>query len=465
MPGPYINATGADGTSGQSLSALSGIQFWNQARPATMTASASIPPVLNVGQWVVVTMTVTNQGGTPALGNLGGVAPSVSAIPPGSVTQIGGISPAGPQTITGGAAQTFSWTLSVNGGGPIAFTFSAGGTTCGTEFLEAVVVKTVTVQTPARLAGRLAVALEPVTLGEPFTLVLSITNLGQEALTAVRLAGLGQPVIVPANAAVILSGSGGPVALTGGASTVFTWAISPHELGPVTFSATVLGIAVNTGATVMVFAAFTTTIYPLNSLILAIDSLVASPQGVPAGDPITVVLTVRNPSPAAYADVVPALLGASGDGGVTFTGGPSPASSAIPSGGTATFTWTWRAETEGTVRWTASATAVGGGVLATEVQSNEVLIYKFRGDLLVYPNPFNREQATGGTVKFAGLKTGGALRLYTTRGLLVWEGVGDGAGHARWDGRNREQEAVAPGVYLWAAETARGKARGSLIVE
>jgi len=89
----------------------------------------------------------------------------------------------------------------------------------------------------------------------------------------------------------------------------------------------------------------------------------------------------------------------------------------------------------------------------------------YTGPVRVYPNPFRRSEALRGTVKFEGIRAGGILRIYTVRGLLVWERAQTSDGVMEWDGRTGEGRSVVPGVYLWVVERARNRERGKLVVE
>ncbi len=91
--------------------------------------------------------------------------------------------------------------------------------------------------------------------------------------------------------------------------------------------------------------------------------------------------------------------------------------------------------------------------------------YPYQGSLRVFPNPFNRSQAVRGTVKFEGLDLGSKVRIYTTRGLLVWEGIVEQPYILEWNGCNAAGKPVAPGTYLWVAESGDSKQRGTLVVE
>ena len=89
----------------------------------------------------------------------------------------------------------------------------------------------------------------------------------------------------------------------------------------------------------------------------------------------------------------------------------------------------------------------------------------YQGRVRVYPNPFSPATAVRGTVKFEGLPAGSKVRVYTPRGLRVWEGKVVTPYLVEWDGKSESGKPVAPGVYQWVADGEEGKERGSLIIE
>ncbi len=89
----------------------------------------------------------------------------------------------------------------------------------------------------------------------------------------------------------------------------------------------------------------------------------------------------------------------------------------------------------------------------------------YKGPLRVFPNPFSREKSTRGTVKFEGLDLGAAVRIYTVRGLKVWEGAVEIPYILEWDGRSESGNPVAPGTYIWVAEFKDSRQQGTLVVE
>ncbi len=91
--------------------------------------------------------------------------------------------------------------------------------------------------------------------------------------------------------------------------------------------------------------------------------------------------------------------------------------------------------------------------------------YPFQGTLRVFPNPYIRSRAVRGTVKFEGLDLGSRVRVYTVRGLLVWEGTVEQPYILEWNGSNAAGKPATPGTYLWVAESGDSKQRGTLVVE
>jgi hypothetical protein len=84
----------------------------------------------------------------------------------------------------------------------------------------------------------------------------------------------------------------------------------------------------------------------------------------------------------------------------------------------------------------------------------------------IYPVPFSSDTAVRGTLKFDGLPSGSTVRIYTTRGLRVWEGEVAAQHLVEWNGRNEAGQRVAPGVYLWVVEEPdHTKHRGQLLVQ
>ncbi len=111
--------------------------------------------------------------------------------------------------------------------------------------------------------------------------------------------------------------------------------------------------------------------------------------------------------------------------------------------------------------WTESETGIARAAAAA---MTAVLLQKEALELRIFPNPFERRSAVRGTVKFQGILHGSILRIYTVRGLKVWEGSVNEGYTVEWDGTGESGQPVAPGTYIWIVESADIKQKGTLIV-
>jgi len=202
-----------------------------------------------------------------------------------------------------------------------------------------------------------------------------------------------------------------------------------------------------------------------------LNAALTSPASLLIGASSPVVLSLANTGATTAYDVRPSLA-FSGAGVLRITGGPSPASlAALAPGDPKAVTWEVTARSPGMVDLTATGShtrACDGLLRAASVQAS-LSVGGFRPGICetptAYPNPFNRARASGGTLKFCGVKPGTVVRITDVTGLVVWRGTADPSGQVQWDGRNRSGKLVAFGVYVWLAEGASGAERGKLIVE
>jgi len=116
---------------------------------------------------------------------------------------------------------------------------------------------------------------------------------------------------------------------------------------------------------------------------VGVAALRASLQAVPAlvvtGMTINVTLNVTNVGLNPALNVTPSTLGLSGTGSASLLSGPAPASlAALLPGESASFSWTYRADTAGQVRWTGFVSGTdsqtGQGVQSPPTTSNTVTI-------------------------------------------------------------------------------------------
>ena len=83
------------------------------------------------------------------------------------------------------------------------------------------------------------------------------------------------------------------------------------------------------------------------------------------------------------------------------------------------------------------------------------------GNVKVWPNPFVPK--SGSPVRFVNLDTDATLKIYTLSGKLVSKL--DGVGEITWDGKNTNQESIAPGLYIYVLSDNQGnKKSGKLAI-
>jgi hypothetical protein len=209
-------------------------------QPAVLSATASIPSSASVGQWVTVTLTVTNTGGQNAVA----IRPSAS-VTVALTRTVSGPSPAGPITIPPGNSQTFSWTYSISGRGTIQFTLSAEGTTCAGRKVFGRSTGILAAKSPAKLAIlSFVMAPSAIRLQGPFSGSLVVKNTGeaQATLTGYSLTTTGLALPVG-------SDSLPNIPLLGGASLTVSWTFTTwgSSCGSALAQASVDGIDVNSG--------------------------------------------------------------------------------------------------------------------------------------------------------------------------------------------------------------------------
>lgn len=335
------------------------------------------------------------------------------------------------------------------------------------------------IQSPPNLVADIVPVPPLVEVGQNLHVFMTITNTGQA--TAEDVSG---PFHVAATPAVVTGGNwdacispkGCPYPFpyinylqNGGSTTWEWWPFTATATGIACFTGGIVYADANVGpsptSTLAVSSSQCVQVLAPGSLGLVVTTVSASPQGVFVGDAITVTVTVQNTGTVSLWAVAPTITGLQGSGQATAVSGPSPGGATLAAGQSATYTFTYRASQPGSVSFNVTASGAQGSVYAAALTSNSVTISAALVHVTVYPNPYRSSSAVRGTAKFVGLSQGMTARLYTVRGLEVWKGTSDGSGRAEWDGRNERGEAAAPGTYLWIAEGAGRKERGTLIVE
>lgn len=341
-----LTVTGADANSGLPL--VAGPLTAGPAAigaPSGLAAAASAPALAPVGSWVTVTLTVTNTGA----GDAAGVTAQSAVAPGGSLlSAVGGVSPAGPQPLAAGTAQTFAWTWSVSGWGAAVFTLTAtGADACGTARVSATIA--VLLGTPAALvAGLVAAFPDPVCTGGALRVVVSVTNTGQVPALDVRGA---TPYV--AGAAVLVAAPAWIPVLAGGASAHLTWTYSPTAAGPLVVTTTVTGLDARDGSVPVAGPVATPVITATAAAALAAQA--AAPPSAIIGHWVTVTLTVTNTGGQDAVNVVPAASPIPAAAASPISG-PAPAGPlTIPAGGVQTFAWTFSVSGSGPIVFSLSA--------------------------------------------------------------------------------------------------------------
>ncbi|MEK7474451.1 MAG: SBBP repeat-containing protein, partial [Candidatus Coatesbacteria bacterium] len=380
FPGAVTFSTtvsGWDETSGRAISG--GLKVSNpvaiQAPVALEASMAATASVLCLGDRTIVSLTVTNSG-TAAAAEVAAVLPLVQD-GGGGLTLVAGPWPGMPVALPGGASALFTWTFTGSSTGPVTFSTTVAGidvNTGVTIYSGVALPAPVSVVTQGALVAE-AAAPPTVTLGQVFTVSLTVTNTGGAVVN-----NLTATVFVGPGAARVIRKSGplpaGPVSVAGGGAQTFVWTYSATATGAVTFTATAAGTTC--GATVVKASGGAATTVQTPPLLSA--RLRAAPWSVSSGGPVVLTLTVTNNGEATAAGLgfLPFVFGGTG-GTATWADGPFPAVPVDLAGGAAlTFTWTFTANIPGIVTWTTTVTAADGNagwpVISNAAGSNTVLV-------------------------------------------------------------------------------------------
>ena len=321
--------------------------------PAILAASLAVSrATCNTGQDFLVMLTVTNTGGAVAAGVTVAGAPVRSG--PGNATA--GATPAGLPVVLGiGASATFTWTYTGSAAGAVWYTMTVGGT----DTLLGVPVAAppavsgpVVIQTPAALVARTTVTTAATCVGQPFLVMVTVTNTGGAtadlaAAPLLETGGASTPAAGPSPAV--------PLSLAGGMTVTFTWTYAGSAGGASIFTVTVAGTDANAGTAVSAgpAAAGPVSVTPPGALVAA----VSAPSSVTVGQTIQVVLTATNSGIAAVTGVVPAVAIGPGGAQVVPAGGPIPAGPvSLATGVGQSFTWLYLVTGAGPVAFSATAT-------------------------------------------------------------------------------------------------------------
>ncbi|MEK7476764.1 MAG: FlgD immunoglobulin-like domain containing protein [Candidatus Coatesbacteria bacterium] len=266
--------------------------------PGTLAAAAASPAEVSTGQAFLVTLTVTNTGGTPITALVPDVAVGPGA---GLVTVPVAPVPATVATLAPGASVTFAWTFTATGAGAVGLSATATGAVCGSATIQAAAGAALTVETAASLSAAVAAFPSPVCAGSPFLVTVTVTNTGGADATGVAAAA---PSVSGAGSAAPAAGPSPamPVTLAGGAALTFTWSFTAGAGGDIVLTATATGFDANSGAGRSSGPAVPAALIVGSVPVLSV-SKTQTPAAPVAGGPVNYTIVVTNTGAATVTSV------------------------------------------------------------------------------------------------------------------------------------------------------------------
>jgi len=418
-------ATGFDTGLGGSLAAASSATLLI-APIAVLTASLLMPSASStvlVGQWLTVSLTVTNVGALEARD----LVPTVNYWPPGALELQSG--PAGSLDLAVGSSTVLTWTYSVSGHGVLLYTATVSGDNGAGGVVAAGASGSCMLARPAVLTCNLSVSPGSAAAGQMVTVRVTVTNTGDMPLTGVYVYSPPLTAIVTDSVTLTLASGPvpvGPLLVHGQSATAFTWTYSTSGQGWLSLVTAAYGTDSGYGTAFGELAAGYACVVPLGQLSVA---LTANPRVARQGGTILVTMTVSNTGAVPLWSVTAtASLAISSTAFAFQAAGPNPASwnlvEACPQSNcfvdtTAcprrTFTWTVTALASGTVSFSASvwwAEPVFWTVSLSGAVSNTVFI-------LEAPNLVGSASVTPATVRY-GTPFTFRLTVTNTGGATVW---------------------------------------------
>jgi len=409
-----VQATGQDGFTGGTLTAVASTSVQVVSPPALAAQPAPVAPTVSVGQTFDLAVDVTNSGDVDAVG-LTFAALRVSG--PGAIAT--GPTPA-PQDVPAGGMRTFHFAVQAASPGLVttAVSGAASDPISGLPVALQVAWNPVLVQTPAQLAVSWVQLPGSVAPGQSFTASLAVTNNGQAAARNVA-ATPDPPSVLPSGAAGAAV-PGTSLDIGGGGTQMFTWTFTASAPLGSSFqvSAGATGADENSGASVSAAS--------VTSPQVAVQNLSAAFSVAPAilrGDTFNVVLQVGNAGTAAVIGVAPSALSVMGGVSCGTVSPPSADLAALT--GSVAFTWPCTANTSGAVQLGASVAGTESGSNAPRTASASAST-TVTETLAIASDPLGDGAAAASVFGFAG-------RVYVGPGK-------NGAGAARFqpDGSGRQ---------------------------
>ncbi len=401
--------------------------------PGTLAASlAAFPKSRNIGQLVLVTVTVSNTGEATVDG-VTAPAPVSSGI--GGVTLIGGPTPPVPVSLAGGTSVTFTWTYAGTSAGEVWFATTVTGTeanTGGTLRAWAGIIQSsgenIVIQTPAALVGWVDVHAVGVCPGQEYLVSVTVSNTGMTSALGVT----GGPFALDGGGGVSLVAGPWPslpatIPGDSGTSWTFSWTYTGSSLGPVTMTLTLTGSDENSGATVTTGPISDTLLVTTNG-ILAVSA--SAPPFAVIGQGMTVTLTVTHMGGADVQGIVP-VASTTGPGVAVITAVPSPAGPlTLVDGQAVTVTFTFSAVGSGPVVFTLSVggtTCVSQPVVATGMAGTTIFAAGslMLGIDLLIASPLAVEEGTGEILVRMVVRNAGSVPVWDVQpGVLGAAGDG-----------------------------------------
>ncbi len=298
-------AYGVDAVQGIGVTSVAGtsnsVSVFAQGNLQVLSVALSPATQMSIGQILTVVATVSNVGtggantvttqslvfGTAPLTLLSSPAPSFVSLAAGSAT-----------------AYTYTYSASGSGFANVSVTASGYDTFGVTRTANAVSAgSAVAVQAATQLSTQITLVPATVSVGQPVTAIVTLSNTGQATANGVTLT----VAPVPSSGALtaVLSGMTYTATLAAGQSTVFTFSYSAAAPGAVTVLGTALGYDANSNVTITSSpATSSSTLVQAPALLTSVFNV--SPSSSLQGGTFTGILTVSNAAGGANASGVSA---------------------------------------------------------------------------------------------------------------------------------------------------------------
>jgi hypothetical protein len=293
-------AAGRDANAGWIVPLAAAAPAGTLVEPGALSAVVAAPAEASRGQWVAVSVTLSNTGGS-ALRGLEAVLYGEGEGAFRRVPRLASRASLGP-----GERRELVWSWSVTGAGPLRFTVTARGEAChGRREASASASASLRAVPPAELHGSLAVSATLLVTGSDLVVALTVTNVGGAAAD-----DLVAPV--PFTTSGRISLKRGPARaslprLAPGASTTFVWTFAAGALGPAGFGARATARDANAGWTVATAPAASPPLRLLSPASLRIERFSIFPEPmIRSGAFLTAALVLTNDgeAPAELTEVV-----------------------------------------------------------------------------------------------------------------------------------------------------------------